>query len=84
MWENRTVSIRSKGNGAADEKNLEAQKAFPILEELEDWAAQLRASPEVLLKLREFETAARKPEILQDAPTSQPARRGGPHLPGPS
>ena len=74
--------------GAADGSNLEtAPLVLSILEELENWAGQLKASPEVTHKLREFEAAARgmeddqKPADLADLGT---VRRKGPHRSGPS
>ena len=45
-------------SGAPDGSNLETAPVFSILEELENWAGQLKASPEVTHELREFEAAA--------------------------
>lgn len=71
-------------NGAVEEKNLETAPVFPILEELENWAAQLKALPEVTHKLREFEAAARGVEQSANPAGPDAAGRRWPHRPGPS
>lgn len=70
-------------SGAPKESNLEAATAFSILEELENWSSQLKASPEVARKLREFEIAASGAEATKPA-ESEPTLRRGPHRSGPS
>lgn len=69
--------------GAVDGSNLETAPVFSILEELENWAGQLKALPEVTHKLREFEAAAQG-----DRETAKPADTGpvrkGPRRSGPS
>ena len=61
--------------GAVNQTNLETPPIFSILEELEEWGKQLKASPEVSRKLREFDYAARGAGMPLSPETG--------HMPGP-
>lgn len=73
----------AEADGAADGSNLETAPVFSILEELENWAGQLKALPEVTHKLREFEAAARGAEETARPADLGHTRRNGPRRPGP-
>ena len=75
---------KPEGYGAVQENNLETAPIFSIIEELENWTAQLKASPEVTHRLREFEAAAQGAEKVSKPADISPVRRKGPCRSGPS
>lgn len=70
--------------GAVDRTNLEPASLVSSLDELEEWGAVLKAEPELIHKLREFEVAAAgqvndaKKDTLKNAPRGRQPR--GPSL----
>ena len=54
-----------------------SEKVQAVLSELEEWEAILKAEPELIHKLREFEQAAK-------AEVNAAPRRSGPKMRGPS
>jgi predicted DNA-binding protein (MmcQ/YjbR family) len=54
-----------------------SEKVQAVLSELEEWEAILKAEPELIHKLREFEQAAK-------AEANTAPRRSGPKMRGPS
>lgn len=66
--------------GAAERTNLEPEQLPLILEELEEWGAYLKAEPEVIHKLREFENAASDRKTAEAVKAPHPARMRGPSL----
>ena len=74
--------IFQEENGAVERSKLETNPVFSILDELEEWAANLKSSPEITHRIREFETAVRG-TTATDTPNSRPIRQRSPRLPGP-
>ncbi|GAA6207868.1 hypothetical protein NBRC116601_11610 [Cognatishimia sp. WU-CL00825] len=64
-------------NGADDQTNLEPASLVSLLDELEEWGAVLKAEPELIHKLREFEAAAsgRAKDKEQNTQPKTPRRR---------
>lgn len=62
--------------GADDRTNLEPASLISVLDELEEWSSVLKAEPEVIHKLQEFEVAAlRRDEKASLSETRTPSRR---------
>jgi hypothetical protein len=63
----------TKAIGAVDQTNLEPAPLVSVLEELEQWEVHLKAEPEIIHKLNEFQNAAASKNNTPDKPT-RPAR----------
>ena len=63
--------------GAVDQTNLEPASLVSLLDELEEWGAVLKAEPELIHKLREFEAAAsgQAKDAKKDTHKNAPRRR---------
>lgn len=64
-------------DGAVDQTNLEPASLVSLLDELEEWSAVLKAEPELIHKLREFEAAAsgQAKDDKKDTHKNAPRRR---------